>query len=1144
MPASVRDILLVIKTKEDAQRAMSGIATSMRRAAAQADAASARARAAALRAQATQARIAGATQDQINSLTRAAQAQDRHAASIERAQKKSSNLGQTIERVGTLAQTTGLILAGMGAGALLGFRQAVDVAAEWDKQVRLTYTQVDKRLKPSLEELSDIGLRVSRNVAVPFEKVQEALFDVFSSTEATMPQAEKLLTSFAKAAVAGNTDVQTASRATIGLMNAYKIPFKDVNKILDIQFQLVQEGVGTYEEWAQRIGLVTPSAVRAGQSIETMAAALSTSTRMGTSAARSGTAVARAFDAMSNPKTEKALKGLGVATRDAKGNFRPLVDVLTDWRKQLEKLPKKDRIGAILDTLRGAGSTIEARRFLQGILLTKGGLELFQDQIKEFATDKGAFQRAYNEMSEGVRSKSQVLHNSWMQVKLALGEALMPTFLKLIEVGQRVLDWFNKLPKSTQQTIARVVAFGAALTVVAGVLLIVVGSFIAFASAVALAGTALIPVAATMLAVGAAVAILVAGLIALGAAMFIAYQKSETFRAVIDEIWLAIKDVWDIIVNFALGVKQSFDETIVPALRRLWTVIETEVLPKVQEFVSWWRENMTPMIQGAADIIENQLKHAFEAVAQMIDQDLIPLLKDLSAWWDRNKESMLPVIKFLGFMLISAIALAAFLSVGMVFALALCVKWFIAVARAVKDQVVGSFRILFFQTQLVIAIIKKVWEWFKKLGDGAKQGATQAMTAMLNLKNRIMGLFASAGTWLISAGRNLIAGFVGGIRNGAGAVQAAARGVAQSAIAAAKATLGEHSPSKVFKDIGKDVIRGFILGVRDAKTLKQLQTAMYRVSRDVIRSINAADIKKSAKDKMRVKWNKRLASATKKLTALELKREAVQKKLTAAQKNLDDQRKARDDLRTKVRDAIAASADLTTLTDQEKSSPAWMKRGLNDRLAAVKAFSAQLHSLAKKGLDKQTLADLASQGVDQAGALVAKLDTMSAADLKEISKIQAEIRKIAGETGKTVSDDMYSAGIKAAEGLVKGLQSQMANITKQMNAIAQALVKAIKKELGIKSPSRVFMELGVNTAQGYVNGYVDFMNKNLAALQTATAFQPQGAVGRVASGGVTDPQVYPGLTRHYEQNITIHTQEINPQRHAAELGWLLESRVS
>lgn len=53
---------------------------------------------------------------------------------------------------------------------------------------------------------------------------------------------------------------------------------------------------------------------------------------------------------------------------------------------------------------------------------------------------------------------------------------------------------------------------------------------------------------------------------------------------------------------------------------------------------------------------------------------------------------------------------------------------------------------------------------------------------------------------------------------------------------------------------------------------------------------------------------------------------------------------------------------------------------------------------------------------------------------------------------------MHSAGINAAQGLVKGLESQSKKLDAAAEKLANSLVSQVKKSLGIKSPSRVFRD--------------------------------------------------------------------------------------
>jgi TP901 family phage tail tape measure protein len=1184
VPATVRDILLMIRAKDDASRALSGISGAMRRTAAQADAASARARAAAARAAAQQARLAGATRAQVAAITAQAHAYDQQAKSAEAAGRKQATLGKNLQNAGRIAEITGIAMIAAGGAAFYGFKKAVDAAGEWDRQVRLTFTQVDKKYKPSLQSLSDIGLRVSRDIAVPFETVQGALFDVFSSTEANLPQAEKLLAAFAKAAVAGQVDIQTASRATLGLMNTYKIPFEDVNEVLDIQFTLVREGIGTYQQWAEKIGNVTPSAARAGQSIETMGAALATATRQGMSASRASTSVARAFDAMSNPKTEANLKSIGVASRDAKGNFRPMVDVLADWRTQLEKMPKEDRVKNILETLKGAGGTIEARRFLQNILLTKGGLELFQDQIKTFAHTKGNFTDAYNEMADSVAAKSVLLHNSWMQVKLAVGQALMPAFLQVINGLKRMLDWFLNLPKSVQKTIAQFALWGAALLVFGGAITVLIGVLITFAGVIAIAGSAIVPVLLAFAGGALAIGVLVAALVGLGMAFVSAYNNSAGFRAFIQSIGGLLASVGGMIRAFAVAIAQLFNATVMPALRQVAAAIATYVLPPLTNLINFVKGTIIPALQTFGTAILARLKPALAELGGMIQTKVVPLIKLFGEWLQRNQSKIQMVIKVL--------AVLAAIIVGVVIVAIIAL---IHQISAIVAIVAGAVRVLGNLWNMLASLganafhiianaVKSVINWFKNLVSSVRSSMSGAKAAIQAGVAAIKGAFSGAAGMLLSAGANIVQGLINGIRGRIGEAAHAAANLAKSVYDSAMHALGVHSPSTVFRDIGMNVVRGLTLGIKNGTTMKQLQTAMFNLTRDIQRSIKNAKLptlkmpeikvpkklnakqrkafiakaKKAWEEKQRKRdvkfeaekakklgaWNKKLYNTTSQLNKLEYRRVGLQNKLAVAQKSVNNQIQARFDLSMKIREAVNASADITTLDDTQKENTRTMIVGLQERLKAAQTFQKNLRTLAAKGLDKDTIAQLAQQGVDAAGTTVATLAAGSKADIAAITKLQQEIRKIGANTGNTVASDLYTAGIKAGQGLIKGLQSQIAAITKQMTSIATALIIAIKKQLGIKSPSRVMQDIGVNTAKGYINGYKAHMNKNITGMARASLFSPEAqarvALGSAGRGALMNANV---PSKHIEQHITIHTQEIDPRKNAAELGWFLAGRV-
>jgi TP901 family phage tail tape measure protein len=434
-----------------------------------------------------QAEIIGVRQEQIAQKQIMLTAQKQHeakAAAVESKREAARAAGQWV------AVGAGMAIAGaVGIKALHSMAMG---AVEYERQTALTLTQVDKH-KTSIKELQGISDSVAKSVGVPLRELQPALYDIFSSMDVNIGQAQMLLGVFAKEAVAGQVSIQAASRATIGIMNAYHIPVERVNEVLDFQFQLVRKGVGTFEQFATTIGRAVPSAVRAGQSYHTLGAMMAFLTRNGISAAMAAASAGRALDAFANPtvvrrfedlgsviKSESglsadALRKLGIDTAttsvkitDAEGRFRNIVPVMGDLSAVLMKLPPASRAAVLKELFKGAGGTIQAMRYFNTVL------PRFAEQnqlLRDMHNDSGAASQAYAQMAATMASKTQVLKNQWSVFSNSLGKEAMPALIRLIDAGTKVLDWLNNLSPAQKRIIAEVLVFTSVVVALSGVLI-------------------------------------------------------------------------------------------------------------------------------------------------------------------------------------------------------------------------------------------------------------------------------------------------------------------------------------------------------------------------------------------------------------------------------------------------------------------------------------------------------------------------------------------------------------------------------------------------------------------------------------------------------------------------------------------------
>lgn len=388
---------------------------------------------------------------------------------------------------------------------------------------------------------------------------------------------------------------------------------------------------------------------------------------------------------------------------------------------------------------------------------------------------------------------------------------------------------------------------------------------------------------------------------------------------------------------------------------------------------------------------------------------------------------------------------------------------------------------------------------------GIKSKVGEAFSAAKGVVSKIAGLFPhspakegpfSGRGWTLHSGVALMDGLAAGIRAGAPGAHATMRTAAQRTADAFARTLGIASPSKVFRNLGIYVNEGLVQGLT-ASTAK-VKTATTRIETLLIQTYNKVADQKGKKGvsnawvRSHEKTVKRLEAYAHKedsvLRGLAARRDAVASKLKSAQSKLAALQKSWADQVKSTADGVMQGFSVVTDAPQEgfALTAADVVNKMRDQMQKATAFAAQLQALKKKGLSADLIAQIASAGVDSGGATATALAGASKGQIQQINSLQKTTQSAATSAGKAVADSMYSAGIKSAQGLVRGLQSQEKAIQKQMNRIAKAMATAIRRALGIKSPSQVFAAIG------------QWIPKGLAAGVDRNAHHAASAVQRLA----------------------------------------------
>jgi len=188
-------------------------------------------------------------------------------------------------------------------------------------------------------------------------------------------------------------------------------------------------------------------------------------------------------------------------------------------------------------------------------------------------------------------------------------------------------------------------------------------------------------------------------------------------------------------------------------------------------------------------------------------------------------------------------------------------------------------------------------------------------------------------------------------------------------------------------------------------------------------------------------------------------------KLKAANQKLADAKKLRDDYSNSVKDQYN---DLPTISAETKLQN--FANDIRKKIEDNKVMLNKMTELRKLGLNDTMYKELIAKGTDALPFIDELLGT-GKSGVTQINQLSAGLDQSAANLGTAAAKALYQAGVDSAAGLVKGLQNQQKAIEKQMDIIANAMVKSIKKSLGIKSPSREFMKVGKFSVEGLSRGF-------------------------------------------------------------------------
>lgn len=693
------------------------------------------------------------------------------------ADKSASKFGDFKEKVGMAA--TG---AGVAAGGLLtkGFVDNLDLEtgrAKLAAQLGLTSDESARAGKVA-------GDLYAGNYGESMEEVNEALRGVMSNIDGMRDASNETLQDITgKILNLQSTTGETSDRISMSISQMLRTGMADsAEEALDIVTAGFQNGANKSEDFLDTLNEYGTQFRKLGLDGETATGLISQGLQAG---ARDGDTVADALKEFSilavdgGSKAGHAFKALGL---DAKDMRKAIAGGGDGAEKALDQT--LDKLRAVEDPTKRSALAVE----LFGTKAEDLGDALYALDPSKAAEELGEVGGAAEKMGATLQDTGQARINGitrsfeqWTQEMASSDGAMGSVVAGAVAFGGPGLA----MAGSVGQIVAGLAVMNPALVISK-----IQMGLTAVATGAWTAAQWLLNAALTANPIG----IVVVAIAALVGGLILAYNKSETFRGIVDAAFRAVGDA----VNWMWGIIQSVFGAI-PGIWESVTGAFSAGKDAITGFISDAGDTLMKlpgkgkeMIQGLGNAIGNAASWVWEKLTGVID-GARALFKGAGNWLKNAGKN---VIKGL-WNGVSGLA-----------------EWYFGRWKWVIQKVIGLYanagRFLFNAGKNVLRGlwngVSSMWGWLSgKLGD-----------TITKVKNK----FNNARNWLVQAGKNVLLGLKDGMAN---AVQSAgqwARDIGNKIIGSIKSFFGIRSPSRLMMGIGGNLISGMVSGMLQAEPAK------------------------------------------------------------------------------------------------------------------------------------------------------------------------------------------------------------------------------------------------------------------------------------------------------------------------------------
>lgn len=389
--------------------------------------------------------------------------------SIDGAEAELGGLSNSFKKYGNSMQSLGKQMSWKVTAPIVAIGTAsVYTAAKFDDSMRKVQAKVGgttKDLAAMREQALQLGADTAWSASEAADGMEYLAAAGFNAEQvmAAMPGMLALASSDA-------VDLGVAAEIAGATLNGFGLEAAEAGRVADVLAKSAAATNAGVTDMGEAMAYVAPVAKSIGLSLEETAAVIGILSNAGIKGSMAGTTLRGAISALLTPTSEaqKIMDRLGVSVKDSSGQMLPLNEIVGQFEKS--GLSAADAM-AIFGDRAGPGM----------LALIQQGQSGLVDMTAELENSAGAAQEMADGMESGIGGAFRQFEGSVESLSIAIGEALIPALLPLMDTLKGLVGWFGSLDKDTLTIIVTIAAFAAAvgpLLIVLGMLVSSIGSII------------------------------------------------------------------------------------------------------------------------------------------------------------------------------------------------------------------------------------------------------------------------------------------------------------------------------------------------------------------------------------------------------------------------------------------------------------------------------------------------------------------------------------------------------------------------------------------------------------------------------------------------------------------------------------------